>query len=147
MAHHPPHVLHDLVVDQLSFARTLQERGAHVGEVVLLRRIDNVLCALLAIPVHDHVVGDAHQPGTKLAVGDVLALLQTGDYLEEGLLEHIVRHLAVADDKQYIGKQLLLIAAKQKIESLVVTIYIHNGQLFVGHQVQILHDPILFVMK
>lgn len=76
--------------------------SVQVREVIVFRCLHDVLGPAVAIPVHYHVVGNAHNPCCKLARGYVFALLQFGDDLHEGLLEYVIRQILLVNDKENI---------------------------------------------
>ena len=65
---------------------------------------------LVAIGVHDGVVGNAQEPRRESSRGDILTLVQLHDHLDERLLEDVISPVMVANDEHDIGKKLLLVA-------------------------------------
>ena len=95
------HVAHHLTVDVGVLDIALHKVVAtYIREVVVLSGFHDATRRLVAIPVHDGVVGDTHHPRTELAADDVAALLETGDNLYEGLLEDVIGGLAVVNHEK-----------------------------------------------
>ena len=96
--------------------------AAHVGKVVVERRLYYLAKTLLAIPVHYHVVGNAHYPCPELAARGVFALLKLGYDFHESLLKNVIGSVAVTHNKQNIREKLRLIARQKQIKRPVVPI-------------------------
>ena len=62
-----------------------------------------------------------------------------GDGTHEGILEDIVGGILVANQKEDIVEQLVLIAAEQDIKSIVVPFFVQTYQLVVGKFVECSH--------
>ena len=87
----------------------------HVGVVrgwkrMAMEALHNLVGLLLAIPVHNHVMGDSHNPRAELPACGVFALLKLGNDFHERLLEDIISHVIVADNEKDIRIKLRLIA-------------------------------------
>lgn len=97
------HVVHHLTIDVCALDVALHEIVASdVGEVVVLSGFHDATRRLVAIPVHDGVVGDTHHPRAELATDNITALLKTCDNLYEGLLEDIISGFAVVNHEKNV---------------------------------------------
>ena len=105
-------VVHDLRVDKLVLAVDVHQLvAAQLVEVVVLGRLDDVMSLLVAVRVHDDVMGNARQPERELAGVGVFTFLQIGDDLNECLLEDIISNVRVVNHEQNVREELLLVSS------------------------------------
>ncbi len=84
-------------------------------------------------------MGDTRNPGRELPGIGVAPLAYGHDCLDEGFLKHVIGHVLVLYDIQYIGKHAVLMPAEQCVEGGVVTVCVSGHQLFVGKPCHLLH--------
>ena len=118
---------------------------AQFPEVIVLVGLHDMACFLSAEGIHDHIVSDAHTPCRELSRWFIESVLQFHDDLDKGLLEDIICQALVVDNKKDVGKQLVLIARQQDVESLIIALHVFNGQLFVGHSLELFHFLMLLI--
>ena len=80
--------------------------ATEVRKVVVGGRLNDAVGLRLAIPVHDDIVGDAHEPCGELSASGVAACLQLRDDFHERLLEDIVSQIAVVHHEEDVRIQL-----------------------------------------
>ena len=85
-----------------------EESAPQVLQVVVFGRLHDMLIALGAIPVHNHIMGYAGNPERELTRVGILAMLQLGNHLDKCFLKDVIGCVVVANHKHDVGKQLFL---------------------------------------
>ena len=76
VVHYLPHVVHNLAVDISALdALVLHVLCTKVGEVVVCRRLHDMVASVVAVAVHDDVMSNAYAPRAETARRTVSAIL------------------------------------------------------------------------
>ena len=105
--------------------------GEGVENVEFVRGPHHATLAVATEMVNGCIVGDPHDPGSKLPFFHIPACLEDLDHLDPNILEQIVGDFFVAHHEMDLGEHSLLVAVQQGFKGAILPLSVGADQLSV----------------